>query len=148
MEYEFSLKFSIFPANINLQKMWWSLIDFPQKWIIFTPPPASENSKILQPWTTCIFIPSTRFLRSWLMVWNGYDGHIYITTALRLPVWQPPRRLLKAKHPKEKLLYPTLISDLGDRLGETHLHLYWRDLPYGPGPISSFKKVELELYHT
>ena len=92
-----------------------------------------------------------RFLRSWLMVWNGYNGHIYITTALRLPEWQPPRILLEAdlsQQPRMKLWYPTLISDLGDRLGQTHLHLYWRDFPDGPGPNSSFRKIELELFHS
>ena len=42
--------------------------------------------------------------------------------------------------------YPTLISaDLGDRLGHSHLHLYWRDFPDGPGPNSIFRKVEIEL---
>ena len=83
------------------------------------------------------------------MVWNGYNGHIYITTALSLPDWQPAKILLEAdlsNQPRMKLWYPTLISDLGDRLGETHLHLYWRDFPDGPGPNSSFKKIELEIF--
>ena len=90
-----------------------------------------------------------RFLRSWLLVWNGFDGHIYITAAIRLPQWRPPRILLKAdlkRHPRMKLWYPTLISHLGDRLGESRLQLYWRDFPDGPGPNSSFKKIELEIY--
>ena len=85
------------------------------------------------------------------MVWNGYNGHIYITTALRLPDWQPARILLEAdlsNQPRMKLWYPTLISDLGDRLGEAHLHLYWRDFPDGPGPNSSFRKIELEIYQS
>ena len=95
-----------------------------------------------------LLIPS-RFLQSWLVVWNGYNGHVYITTATRLPDWQPARILLEAdlsNQPRMKLWYPTLISDLGDRLGETHLHLYWRDFPDGPGPNSSFRKIEIEIF--
>ena len=97
-----------------------------------------------------LLLISSRFLQSWLVVWNGYNGHVYITTATRLPDWQPARILLEAdlsNQPRMKLWYPTLISDLGDRLGETHLHLYWRDFPDGPGPNSSFRKIELEIFH-
>ena len=90
-----------------------------------------------------------RFLQSWLMVWNGYNGHIYISSAVRLPEWEPARILIEADHqnnPLTKHWYPTLISaQLGDRLGERHLHLYWREFPDGPGPYSIFRKVEIEL---
>ena len=85
------------------------------------------------------------------MVWNGYNGHIYITTAPWLPEWRPARILMEAdlaNSPDMKHWYPTLISaKLGDRLGEDHLHLYWREFPRGPGKGGSiFRKVELELY--
>jgi len=35
--------------------------------------------------------------------------------------------------------------ELGDRLGERHLHLYWRHFPQGPGPVSNFKKATIDL---
>ena len=49
------------------------------------------------------------------MVWNGYDGHIYITSALTLPAWQPARILIEAQHttnPLEKHWYPTLMYNV------------------------------------
>ena len=36
-----------------------------------------------------------RFLRQWIMVWNGYNGKIYITSAHRLPLFQRARVLIR-----------------------------------------------------
>ena len=40
-----------------------------------------------------------RYLQLWLMVWNGYDGNIYISSARRLPHFQPPKILIKKSSP-------------------------------------------------
>ena len=89
-----------------------------------------------------------RFLKQWVMVWNSYDGDILITSARRLPEFEPPRILVAKETEEQKQWYPTLISDtLGDRLAETKLHLYWRDFATGIGHGQSyFRKVELELF--
>ena len=36
----------------------------------------------------------TRFLRQWLMVWQGKNGNIHIASANKLPYWEPARILL------------------------------------------------------
>ena len=51
-----------------------------------------------------------RYLRQWVMVWNGYDGHIYVTSATRLPRFQPPRELIHKQNTRQKNWYPTLLS--------------------------------------
>ena len=44
------------------------------------------------------------------MVWNGYNGNIYITSAKRLPLFQPPKILIKKENDDQKNWYPTLMS--------------------------------------
>ena len=54
------------------------------------------------------------------MVWNGYDGNIYITSAKSLPNFERPRILVakSSQESMEKNWYPTLISEeTGDRVG-------------------------------
>ena len=51
-----------------------------------------------------------RYLRQWVMVWNGYDGRIYVTSATRLPRFQPPRVLIPKQNTRQKNWYPTLLS--------------------------------------
>ena len=82
------------------------------------------------------------------MVWNSYDGNIYITSAKRLPEFETPRILIAKESEEQRQWYPTLISpELGDRLGQTELHLYWRDFATGVGHGQSyFRKVELEIF--
>ena len=89
-----------------------------------------------------------RFLQQWVMVWNSYEGNIFITSARRLPEFEPPRILIAKETEEQRQWYPTLISDqLGDRLARTKLHLYWRDFATGIGHGQSyFRKVELELF--
>ena len=72
----------------------------------------------------------------------------FFTSAKRLPEFQPPRILVAKETEEQRQWYPTLISEeLGDRLGETKLHLYWRDFATGIGHGQSyFRKVELELF--
>ena len=107
--------------------------------------------------------PICRYLKQWVMVWNGYDGRIYISSAFHLAdqAFQPARVLVEKLTEEQKnwsassfslspplidlmmiypktltrvLRYPTLISEsLGDRLGGEHLHLYWRDFHEGLG---------------
>ena len=78
------------------------------------------------------------------MVWNGYDGNIYITTARRLPEWQPPKLLMVADK-GTKFHSPTIISELGDRLSEKKFRLYLKRRPKNPKPNSSFMKIDVEL---
>ena len=84
------------------------------------------------------------------MVWNGYNGNIYITSAYTLPNFHRPRVLIKKDSDTNKKWYPNLISkDLGDRLGDRNLHIYYRDFPEGPGKgYSLFRKVTLTLEDT
>ena len=88
-----------------------------------------------------------RFLQQWLMVWNGYDGNIYITSAKTLPNFVPPQILIEKTSPDQKNWYPNLISEqTGDRVGGQDLHLYYRDFPEGPGKGSSyFRKTSFKL---
>ena len=49
------------------------------------------------------------------MVWNGYDGNIYITSAKTLPNFQPPKTFIQKANKDQKNWYPTLMSkELGD----------------------------------
>ena len=42
--------------------------------------------------------------------------------------------------------YPNLISsELGDRVGERLLHLYWRHRPEGLGKPSTFRKARVTI---
>ena len=51
-----------------------------------------------------------RFIQQWIIVWNGYDGNIYITSAFKLPQFQKPRILIPKENEKQKNWYPTLMS--------------------------------------
>ena len=82
------------------------------------------------------------------MVWNGYDGRIYISSASLLAdrAFAPPRILVDKERSEEKNWYPNLISsELGDRVGERHLHLYWRHRPEGLGKPSTFRKARVTI---
>jgi len=83
------------------------------------------------------------------MVWNGYDGRIYISSAFHLAdqAFQPARVLVENLTEEQKNWYPTLISEsLGDRLGGEQLHLYWRDFNEGLAARKSiFRKATLEI---
>jgi hypothetical protein len=81
------------------------------------------------------------------MVWNGYDGNIYITSAKTLPKFQPPRILIDKTSSDQKNWYPNLISEqTGDRVGGQEFHLYYRDFPEGPGKGTSyFRKTSFKL---
>ena len=48
-------------------------------------------------------------LQQWVVAWNGYDGNIYITTALTLPHFQPPRILVAKQTEAQKNWYPNII---------------------------------------
>ena len=50
-----------------------------------------------------------RYLQQWVVAWNGYDGNIYITTALTLPHFQPPRILVAKQTDAQKNWYPNII---------------------------------------
>lgn len=90
-----------------------------------------------------------RFVKQWMMVWNGYDGRIYISSGPRLAdqAFEPARVLVEKATAQEKNWYPTLISeDYGDRLGHRHFHLYWRLFPQGPGQGDSiFMRAKVKL---
>jgi len=90
-----------------------------------------------------------RFVRQWIMVWNGYDGRSYISSASRLAdrAFQPARVLLEKETEEQVNWYPNLLSEsLGDRLGGEHLHLYWRLFPQGLGSGGSiFRKTSLSF---
>ena len=59
-----------------------------------------------------------RFLQQWLMVWNGYNGNIYITSAETLPKFLPPQILIEKTSSGQKNWYPNLISEqTGERVG-------------------------------
>ena len=94
--------------------------------------------------TICQF----RYLQQWLLVWNGYDGNIYITSALELPRFQQPRILIQKKTEDQRNWYPTVLSrSFGDKLGEETLNLYWADFENGPSvPNRIFRRVVLELH--
>ena len=98
------------------------------------------------------------------MAWNDWAGNIWITTALSLPNFQPPRKLISKKHEQMMNWYPNIIhkslgnddlieskglyisSFVGDRLGDNTLHMYWREFPHGVGPTSNFKKMKFEIF--
>merc|ERR1712038_2061621 len=90
-----------------------------------------------------------RFVRQWIMVWNGYDGRSYISSASRLAdrAFQPARVLLEKETEEQVNWYPNLLSEsFGDRLGGEHLHLYWRLFPQGLGSGGSiFRKTSLSF---
>ena len=48
-------------------------------------------------------VPS-RFVRQWMMVWNGYDGRIYISSGPRLAdqAFEPARVLVEKATAQEK----------------------------------------------
>ena len=54
---------------------------------------------------TCEF----RYLQQWLLVWNGYDGNIYITTAKTLPNFETPRIFIHKDTEAQKNWYPCLL---------------------------------------
>ena len=91
-----------------------------------------------------------RFLNLWVVIWNGFDGNIYITSARKLPRFKKPRILIHKKDEAEMNWYPTLMSeDFGDKIGGQILHLYWAEFSTGLGhPGRIFRKVEIELYMT
>ena len=61
------------------------------------------------------------------MLWNSYDGSVYITSADRLPHWKHPRLLLSPL-PGHKLCCPTLFSVFGGTyVGDRDLALYFAD---------------------
>lgn len=89
-----------------------------------------------------------RFIQQWILVYNGYDGNIYITSALELPRFQQPRILIQKKTEDQRNWYPTVLSrSFGDKLGEETLNLYWADFENGPSvPNRIFRRVVLELH--
>jgi len=93
-----------------------------------------------------------RFVKQWVMVWNGYDGRIYISSSQTLAdqAFHPARVLVEKANDQEKNWYPTLISeDYGDRFGHRHFYLYWRLFPQGPGQGGSiFMKAKVKLRRT
>ena len=89
---------------------------------------------------------NSRYLQQWLMVWNGYDGNIYITSAKTLPNFQPPRILVAKTSQGEKNWYPSLISgETGDRIGGQELHIYYKQFPDGLGGNSYFRTFSFKL---
>jgi len=87
-----------------------------------------------------------RFLQQWLLVWNGYNGNIYITAAKTLPNFEPPKILVEKKTSVEKNWYPSVISeDTGDRVGGQELHLYYKHFPEGLSRKSFFKTFSFKL---
>ena len=89
-----------------------------------------------------------RYLQLWLMVWNGYDGNIYITSADKLPNFTPPKVLVAKSSSGEKNWFPSIIShDLGDKIGGEELHLYWKQFPSGLGAASYFRTLTFKLSH-
>ena len=89
---------------------------------------------------------SFRYLQLWLMVWNGYDGNIYITSANKLPNFTPPKVLVGKSSSVEKNWYPSIIShEFGDKIGGEELHLYWKHFPSGLGGASYFRTLTFRL---
>ena len=90
---------------------------------------------------------SSRFLNQWIIIWNGFDGNIYITSARKLPKFKRPKILIHKQNEKQLNWYPTLLSDeFGDKIGGRHLHLYWAEFSTGLGqPNRIFRKVEIEF---
>ena len=89
-------------------------------------------------------------------------------TAKTLPNFDTPRILIPKEDgkPNQKQWYPNIIHKFmgmtvelfvvfndtvllfiysGDRLGDNILHMYWRDFPSGPGPVSVFRKIKFEI---
>ena len=91
-----------------------------------------------------------RFLNLWIVIWNGFDGNIYITSARKLPRFKKPRILIHKKSEAELNWYPTLMSEeFGDKIGGHILQLYWAEFSTGLGhPGRMFRKVEIELNMT
>ena len=91
-----------------------------------------------------------RFLNLWVVIWNGFDGNIYITSARKLPRFKKPKILIHKKNEAELNWYPTLMSEeFGDKIGGKILHLYWAEFSTGLGqPSRIFRKVEIELNMT
>ena len=83
----------------------------------------------------------------WLIIWNGFDGNIYITSARKLPKFKKPRILIPKQNDAQLNWYPTLMSEeFGDKIGGKILHLYWAEFSTGLGhPSRIFQKVEIEL---
>ena len=80
------------------------------------------------------------------MVWNGYNGNIYITAAKTLPNFEPPKILVEKTSSVEKNWYPSVISeDTGDRVGGQELHLYYKHFPEGLSRKSYFKTFSFKL---
>ena len=81
------------------------------------------------------------------MVYNGYDGNIYITSAHTLPNFHPVRVLVEKSSPNQKNWYPNLLSrKAGSRFGNKNLNLYYREFPSGPkNGASYFKKMSISL---
>ena len=89
----------------------------------------------------------SRFLNQWIVIWNGYDGNIYITSARKLPQFEKPRILIHKQNEKQRNWYPTILSEeFGDKIGGQKLHLYWAEFSAPNQPNRLFRKVELELY--
>ena len=88
-----------------------------------------------------------RFLNLWIVIWNGFDGNIYITSARKLPRFKKPRILIPKETEAQLNWYPTLMSEqLGDKVGGQVLHLYWAEFSTGLGhPSRLFRKVKIEL---
>ena len=103
-----------------------------------------------------------RYLQQWVMVWNDFPGNIWITTALTLPNFHPPRILIAKQNQVQKNWYPTIIHKVmgkysilsivtsikcfsGDRLGDNILHMYWRDHPNNHRE-GIFKKIKFEIF--
>ena len=90
-------------------------------------------------------------------------------TAKTLPNFDTPRIFIPKEDgkPDQKQWYPNIIHKFmgmtvelfvvfnddtvrlfiysGDRLGDNILHMYWRDFPSGPGPVSVFRKIKFEI---
>ena len=61
------------------------------------------------------------------MVWNGWDGGVYISSADQLPYWKHPQ-LLVSPLPGHHLCCATLFSDFGGTyVGDSDLKLYFDD---------------------
>ena len=103
------------PNRVNLHAFWYLwlkhskilLIGFAilQHWTIWK----ILNYNLKKTWNYTS-ISLFRFIQQWIMVWNGYNGNIYITSAKRLPLFQPPKILIKKENDDQKNWYPTLMS--------------------------------------
>jgi len=82
------------------------------------------------------------FLKRRVMVWQRWEGDLWISTSENFTAWSRPKLLLAKPSKRGKVWYPTLIGD-SDLVGGESVKLLYAEFPDKKLPARRFLAREL-----